>query len=95
MKANFLCIFCSRKAQPSDGTLDESLIPKPLQLNQTHPDWHDQPCRKYDDHSSVLTGINEGLHITKTCLVSNSLPHKIDSYRSKTGYQEVHQKIKQ
>jgi len=89
----FVC-FCSyRKSQPDEKLIDEALLPKPLRKDHTHPDWHDEPCQVYHDHSSLFTGIQEAQHIAKTCLVS-SLPDRLTSFKSELS-EKVHQQMQQ
>lgn len=83
-----------RKPKIPDGILDESLIPKPLHFNKTHPDWHDEPARVYDDETFLLTGIDEGLNLTKTCLIPNELPEKVQSLTKELN-DDIHRKIQQ
>lgn len=85
---------CFRFPENKDGIVDPSLIPKPIAQDNSHPDWHEEQCRVYHDHSSLFAGIDEGLHVAKTCLVANSLPDKIQSLRS-TVADEVHHSVQQ
>ena len=74
--------------------MDSSIIPKPIIRDQTHPDWHEEQCRIYHDHSTLLTGIDEAVHVSKTCLVANNLPDRVESFRTKMEL-EFHEKIQQ
>lgn len=74
--------------------MDESLIPKPPRFDKTHPDWHDSPARVYDDNTFLLTGIDEGLNLTKTCLVANQLPSRVESLIKKLS-EDVHRRVQQ
>lgn len=76
------------------AAIDPSVIPKLYSWDQSHPDWHDEPCLTFSDHSSLLTGFDEALHITKTCLVTNSLPDRICSLRTNAS-EEVHSRTQQ
>lgn len=91
--AKYLIIFFFfSKSQPDKKLIDDSLIPKMLAKDNTHPNWHDEPCRVYHDHLSLFTGIEEAQHITKTCLISNSLPDRVTSFKSKIP-EEVHKQM--
>ncbi|KAI9551587.1 hypothetical protein GHT06_021920 [Daphnia sinensis] len=81
-----------QETEGRDLVISEILIPKPREQNHTHPDWHDQPCRIYNDHSSLFTGIDEGLHVAKTCLVANNLPDRVLSFKAEVP-KETHERM--
>ncbi|EFX83442.1 hypothetical protein DAPPUDRAFT_301877 [Daphnia pulex] len=81
------------KSQPDEKLIDDFLLPKSLKKDHTHPDWHDEPGHVYHDHCWLLTGLHEAQHISKT-FVSNNLPDRITSFKSKLP-EEVHKQVQQ
>lgn len=89
-----LFIFLYRETENKDLVISDKLIPKPYEQDHTHPDWHDKPCRMYHDHTSLFAGLDEGLHVAKTCLVANNLPDRVLSFKEKAS-EEIHHRIQQ
>jgi len=71
---------------------DKPLKPKVVANDSTHPDWHDEPCRVFHNHSNLVCGLDQGLNLVKTGLVANELPDRINQLQS-TLSTETHTKV--
>ena len=63
--------------------------------NQSHPDWHDQECRIYNEYSSLVAGLDQGLNLTKTILAGSELPERINAKKPDKLSDEIHNKVQQ
>lgn len=90
-----VCIFRTFQENiESEQAIDPSLIPEPVKLDSSHPDWHKKHCLVWNDHAYLLTGIEEALHISKTCVAGNTLPERITLLRTDAS-EELHSRIQE
>lgn len=54
------------------------LYDKPLPLNADHPDYKAKPCYTLKSNNVLLVGISQAQVLTKTVIVENELPSKIE-----------------
>lgn len=78
-----------------DGAIDDSLLPKPITNDKSHPDWHNQECSIYDEYSSLVAGLDQGLNLTKTILAGRELPERINATKHENLSDEIHNKVQQ
>lgn len=50
---------------------------KPLPLDKTHPDWHDQKLFSYKDNNVLVEGLTQAKIITNTVELKEGLPDNI------------------
>ncbi|KAJ8972293.1 hypothetical protein NQ317_018627 [Molorchus minor] len=50
---------------------------KPILLDESHPNWHQQPLLSYGDNNVLLEGLPQAKILTKTIEVRNGLPTKV------------------
>jgi len=87
--------YCYRTPKSLDGAIDDSLLPKPITNDKSHPDWHDQECSIYDEYSSLVAGLDQGLNLTKTILAGSELPERINATKHENLSDEIHNKVQQ
>lgn len=58
------------------------LIQKPQAMDETHPDWHDKYCWQFDDHELLVQGTDQAQALTKTFLIKDSMPDKLEAIMS-------------
>lgn len=85
----------NREQKDLDGTIDESVLPKPITFDKSHPDWHDQECRIYDDYTKLMGTLDQGLNLTKTSLAGAVLPERITLKKPVKISEDVHNKVQQ
>lgn len=61
------------------GCWDYLVNPAPPKKDENHPDWHEVPCLKHEDTDLLLQGTDQAQIITKTLLINNALPEKIEA----------------
>nr|XP_022909733.1 39S ribosomal protein L37, mitochondrial [Onthophagus taurus] len=52
-------------------------IPKPLPLDETHPNWHERICYTYNNNNVLLEGLNQAKILTNTVEVKSGLPDNL------------------
>lgn len=62
----------------------EHIFPKPLLLDETHPEWNDQKCYLFNDSNVLLEGLEQAQVLLKT-LVVDRLPNKVEQLLSKSN----------
>ena len=87
--------YCYRTPKSLDGAIDDSLLPKPITNDKSHPDWHNQQCSIYDEYSSLVAGLDQGLNLTKTILAGRELPERINATKHENLSDEIHNKVQQ
>lgn len=55
----------------------DSLLPRPLPEDETHPNWHKDPCYLYGNENVLLEGLRQAQVLTNTVTI-NSFPPKIE-----------------
>ncbi|KAF7998248.1 hypothetical protein HCN44_009646 [Aphidius gifuensis] len=58
------------------------LIQRPQAMDKTHPDWHDKYCWQFDDHELLVQGTDQAQLLTKTILIKDSMPDKLETIMS-------------
>lgn len=79
------------KSSKVEYLTDKRLQPRLTCYDSTHPDWHDEPCRVFHNHSKLVCGLDQGLNLVKTGLVANELPDRINKFKSELST-ETHRK---
>uniref|UniRef100_A0A069DYX5 Large ribosomal subunit protein mL37 n=1 Tax=Panstrongylus megistus TaxID=65343 RepID=A0A069DYX5_9HEMI len=47
--------------------ISQHFPPKPIQLDENHPDYHEEPCLKYSDNNVLLGGLDQAKVFTNSC----------------------------
>ena len=54
-------------------------MPLPIKNDETHPNWHDSPCRMYEDNDLLIEGVPQAKILTKTIQIGEQLPDRIEN----------------
>lgn len=74
----------------------EFLVPKPLALDHTHPDWKETPAWTFNDTNLLLLGIPQAQLLLKTVIIDNELPENVTNSMEETSFnveQLIHRSI--
>lgn len=55
----------------------EFLVPEPLKMDSTNPDWHDRICYSCGTNNLLQNGVNQALWLTNTVKVADELPKSV------------------
>lgn len=54
---------------------------KPIEFDQTHPDWHDEVCYFNRDNNVVLLGVEQAKNITNCVQIEEGLPYDVENVK--------------
>ncbi|XP_057341344.1 39S ribosomal protein L37, mitochondrial [Microplitis mediator] len=57
---------------------DRDVYPRPIPMDETHPGWKERPCLKLNTNDLLVMGTDQAQVLTKTLLVKDGLPDKIE-----------------